>query len=183
MKLETRNKKISNYIYNNELKLEDVINDFYNYVNTIIINSNMLISNEDKEEIIFDVFFAVWKNLKKLDINKNMDVYISGITKNLIKRKYRDLKINYNIDDYEENLISSSNIELYLIENERRKFIIDKIKKFKKIDEEIFLQYYYEEKSIKEIAEFHNISQSRVKTKLFRLRIKLKKLLKNGGEF
>ena len=161
--MEVKNKKISNYIYNDELKIEELINDFYKYVNTIIMNSGIYLSDEDREEMSFDVFLAIWKNLKKLDINKNMNSYIIGITKNLIKKKYRDFKIDYNIDDYEENLISSSDIEIFLIEVEQKKSIINEIRKFKKIDEEVFLQYYYEEKSVKEIAEIHNISQSKVK--------------------
>ncbi len=180
--MEVKNKKISNYIYNDELKIEELINDFYKYVNTIIMNSGIYLSDEDREEMSFDVFLAIWKNLKKLDINKNMNSYIIGITKNLIKKKYRDFKIDYNIDDYEENLISSSDIEIFLIEVEQKKSIINEIRKFKKIDEEVFLQYYYEEKSVKEIAEIHNISQSKVKMKLFRLRKKLNNILKKRGD-
>lgn len=51
-------KKIKHYIYNNELDLEKIINDYSAYVGTIIDNiSKKTISNEDKEEIFaFQIF-------------------------------------------------------------------------------------------------------------------------------
>ena len=136
--MEVKNKKISNYIYNDELKIEELINDFYKYVNTIIMNSGIYLSDEDREEMSFDVFLAIWKNLKKLDINKNMNSYIIGITKNLIKKKYRDFKIDYNIDDYEENLISSSDIEIFLIEVEQKNLLLMKLENLKKLMKRFF---------------------------------------------
>ena len=71
----------------NALDIEKITKDYSNYVHTIIKNSNIDFSNEDIEEIIVDVFFALWKNEKRLDINKSMSAYIAGITKNLIKNK------------------------------------------------------------------------------------------------
>ena len=53
--------------------------------------------------------------------------------------------------------------------------------KMKKEDKEIFLLYYYNSRSIKEISEILNISISKVKTKLFRIRKKLKSELIKGG--
>ena len=85
--MEIKNKKISSYICKNELKIEDIVKDFSNYVYTIIRKSYINLSSEDIDEIVLDVFLAVWKNTPKLDINKDMSAYISGITKNLIKKK------------------------------------------------------------------------------------------------
>ena len=42
-----------------------------------------------------------------------MSSYIAGITKNLIKKKYRYIKIVDNIEDYEEQLIDFNSIELF----------------------------------------------------------------------
>ena len=48
-------KKIKQYIRNNELDLEKIINDYSSYVGTIIDNmSKCAIANEDKEEILND---------------------------------------------------------------------------------------------------------------------------------
>lgn len=58
--------KIGNYISQNTLDMTRVVNKYYNYVSTIIRNSAIL-SIEDEEEIISDVFFIIWKNRNKLD--------------------------------------------------------------------------------------------------------------------
>ena len=77
------NGKIKDYIENNELKLEKIINDYSNYAITII--NNMVKDNlnkEDKEEILSETFFVIWKNKNKLDINKNLSSYIAGVSDN-----------------------------------------------------------------------------------------------------
>ena len=73
------------------------------YVYIIIKNSGYLFSNEDVEEIASDVFLTIWKNKEKLDINKEISPYIAGITKNLLRKKKRDIKnINENIKNIDE---------------------------------------------------------------------------------
>ena len=102
------NGKIKDYIENNELKLEKIINDYSNYAITII--NNMVKDNlnkEDKEEILSETFFVIWKNKNKLDINKNLSSYIAGVTRNLVKEYLRKIRINYNICDYENILYLS----------------------------------------------------------------------------
>ena len=48
-------------------------------------------------------------------------------------------------------------------------------------DRNIFIKYYYYEKSINEIANDFKISESKVKSKLFRIRKKLHKAFKKRG--
>ena len=103
-KLKLEDRKIHTYIENDNLQMEMIIEDYSNYVKTIIRNSYINLSNEDVEEVVIDVFLTLWRNQDKLDINKSMSSYISGVTKNLIKYKYRQSKENLNIEEYEENL-------------------------------------------------------------------------------
>ena len=117
--METKNKKISTYIVNNKIQIEELMKDYTNYIYKVICNLNANLANEDIEEITLDVFLTIWKNKEKLDIDKKMSSYISGITKNLVKKKKRNIKINDNIDNYEEGLIDLTNIELFLVEKER----------------------------------------------------------------
>ncbi len=64
-------KEIKNYIKNNELDLEKIINEYSSYTATVINNmAKDNLNKEDKEEIISEVFFILWKNNKKLDYNK-----------------------------------------------------------------------------------------------------------------
>ena len=176
--MKIKDVQIYNYFSGNKLLIENVVNDFSNYIYTVIRKSNLKISDEDIEELVSDVVFAIWKNQDKLDINKKITPYIAGITNNLIKKKYRDTKVFDNIEDYDNKLIEDSNIELQFIENEFNEDIIKQLDKLKKEDKDIFILYYFNEKNIKDIANELNMSESKVKSKLFRTRKKIKKYLK-----
>ncbi len=180
-KLKLEDRKIHTYIENDNLQMEMIIEDYSNYVKTIIRNSYINLSNEDVEEVVIDVFLTLWRNQDKLDINKSMSSYISGVTKNLIKYKYRQSKENLNIEEYEENLVEVSNMEVILSHNEKRNIITEELKKVKKEDSEIFIEYYYDDRSVKEISKIFNMSESKIKSKLFRVRKRLKKALKKRG--
>lgn len=175
------NEKIYSYMIDNRLNLEKVMNDYTNYIYAIIRNDYTNFADEDIEEIILDVFLTLWNNQNKLDINKKMSSYIAGITRNLIKKKYRQKKINENIEDYEEKLIDFSNIEISFIQREKNTIINNELSSLKPEDKDIFIKYYYFEKSIKEIAIYYNISESKVKSKLFRIRKRLHSVLKKRG--
>lgn len=180
-KLKLEDRKIHTYIENDNLQMEMIIEDYSNYVKTIIRNSYINLSNEDVEEVVIDVFLTLWRNQDKLDINKSMSSYISGVTKNLIKYKYRQSKENLNIEEYEENLVEVSNMEVILSHNEKINIITEELKKVKKEDSEIFIEYYYDDRSVKEISKIFNMSESKIKSKLFRVRKRLKKALKKRG--
>lgn len=170
------NGKIKDYIENDEIELEKIIKDYSNYAITII--NNMVknnLSKEDKEEILSEIFFIVWKNKEKLDINKNLSSYIAGVTKNIAKEYLRRIKINYNICDYENTLYSYDEIEIFNTNMETIRKIENKLNNMKEIDKKIFLEFYYYCKSIKDIAKEQNISIFSVKQRLYRIRNKLKK--------
>jgi len=97
----------------------------------------------------------------------------------LIKEKYRKLKIVYDISDFENDVLNSVN----MYENDRELIwdIEQKIKGLKDIDIKIVNLFYYSSVSIKDIAKKLNISELNVKTRLHRIRKKIKKELNNGG--
>lgn len=173
-------KQIEEYYKNNEMDIDKIIEDFTPYITTIINKgTNSAISFEDKEEIFSDTFFLLWKNRNRININVSLNSYLAGITRNLIKEKYRKLKIFYNMADIENNLSYSVN----MYENDRE-LILDveqKMKGLKDVDIEIVNLFYYSGISIKDIAKRLNISEWNVKTRLHRIRKKIKKELNNGG--
>ena len=173
-------KQLEDYYKNNEIDLDEIIEDFTPYITTIINNgTDNALSFEDKEEIFSDTFFILWKNRNRLNINVSLNSYLAGITRNLIKEKYRKLKIVYDISDFENDILNSVN----MYENDRE-LIIDveqKIKGLKAIDIEIVNLFYYSSKSIKDVAKILNISELNIKTRLHRIRKKIKKELNNGG--
>lgn len=173
-------KQLEDYYKNNEIDVDKIIEDFTPYITTIINNgTDSTISFEDKEEIFSDTFFILWKNRNRFNINVSLNSYLAGITRNLIKEKYRELKISYDITDFENNAVNSVN----MYENDRE-LIFDveqKIKGLKDIDIEIVNLFYYSGISIKDIAKKLKISELNVKTRLYRIRKKIKKELNGGG--
>ena len=169
-------KEIKYYIKNNELDLEKIINEYSSYTATIIDNmARNSLNDEDKEEIVSEVFFILWKNKNKLNVNKYLSSYIAGITRNVVKEYLRKVKINFNISDYENSLYNYDKIDLLDDNVEEISKIEEKLKNMKKIDKTIFLDFYYSFKSIKDIAIEQKISEFSVKQRLYRIRNKIRK--------
>ena len=170
-------KNIKDYIKDNKLNIEKIFEDYSPYIKKIINNMvNENLSSEDKEEILIDTIFVLWKN-RDFDI-LSLDSYIAGITKNLVKEKLRKRLITYSISDY-ENSIEISKIDTYYDE---RNEIEDALNILTPIDQDVFRLYYYNQKSVKEISKALDISEFNVTTKLYRARMKLRKILKSGGD-
>lgn len=173
-------KQLENYYKNNEIDLDAIIDDFSPYITAVINNgTDESLSFEDKEEIFSDTFFILWKNSKKINIQVSLNSYLAGITKNLIKEKYRKRKIDFNTSNYEE-LNIADNTNFCEIERETLYDLESKIENLKNIDKEIIKLFYYSSKSIKDIAKILNISEFNVKTKLHRIRKKIKKEFDGG---
>lgn len=169
-------KIINYYKSNNELDLEKIIKDYSNYINTIINNMAKLnLNDEDKEEIVSEVFFILWRNKDKLDYNKRLSSYIAGVTRNIVKEYLRKKQIHFDISDYENSLYSYDNLELLNDNIEEIKKIEKKLETIKEIDRKIFIDFYYSSKSIKDIAKEQKISEFSVKQRLYRIRNKIKK--------
>ena len=167
--------KISDYINNDNLDLEKIINDYSTYINTIVNNmSKNILNNEDKEEIASEIFFPLWKD--RLEIDKFLSPYIAGITKNIVRNYLRKIKINLDISNYENSLYSYDDVNFFENNIEEISKIERKLETMKEIDKKIFLAFYYSSKSIKDIAREQKLSEFSVKQRLYRIRKKLKEV-------
>lgn len=168
------------YDVNNQIDWDKIIDDYTPYINTIINNTAYSLSYEDKEEILLDTFFVLWKNQD--NILYSLKAYIVGITKNLIKEKFRERQITYDISDYED--ISFSFENNLNMEERPEIIIIEKLfRQLKEIDFKIVNMFYYSSKSIKEIAKELNVSEFNVKERLYRIRKKIKKEFNMRGNY
>lgn len=164
------------------MELEKIVNQYTNYLYTTVTNMSYgNLSSEDIEEIISDVFFIFWKNKEKFDTSKKLNLYLAGIAKNLIKSKYRKIHINRNIEDYEGLLIDNYDISYNYEQMEKTRIIEDSLNCMQKEDKDMFVLYYYFSKSIKEISNELNCSEFKIKSKLFRIRKKIRTNLERGG--
>ena len=173
-------KKIEDYIKYQKLDLDKIVDDYTPYVRTIIsnmVNDNLI--QEDKEEILLDTFFILWKNYCDGKYIYSLGSYIAGIARNLVKEKLKKNNYTVDISDY-ENLLEFSSNDLYLSEREDISRLKKAINNLKDIDMKIINLYYYDYKSIKDIANKLDISEVNVKTRLHRIRKKIKKELNKG---
>ena len=176
------NKKIREYIFDGKMDITNIMKDFAGYVFIIIKNSKYNFNNEDIEEIASDVFLVIWQNQKKLDINKEIKPYIAGITKNLILKKQRTItNQNLDIEILEKSIQDNTDVHNKTEENEKTRIIMEELKNMKEEDRKIFTSYYYSSKKIKDISRKLGISEIKVKSRLSRIRKKLKKELEKRG--
>ncbi len=145
----------------------------------IICNINNL---DDVNDIIQEVYFELYKRIKKEDINSinNIDSYVIGIAKNRIKKYYSKLYNLKNIFKFDiekiNNIKNNINIEKevinYSIYNEIWKYIKTKDITIQKI----FLLYYKYDYKIKDISNILNITESKTKNDLYRTLNEIKKI-------
>ncbi|MBP3801132.1 MAG: sigma-70 family RNA polymerase sigma factor [Clostridia bacterium] len=174
--------KIGKYKESNNIDLEKLIDDYSGYVYTIIENmAGNTLSNEDKEEIISDTFFVLWKNKNKIKEEKILSSYIAGIVRNLVKLKSRTINLNNDINFFENTITDMKNIDLLCEQRDKIEIIENALLKMKEQDRVIFNLYYYSSMKITEISKKLNISDFNVKSRLHRIRKRLKKELEKGG--
>lgn len=175
-------RRIEDYKSRDKLDLERIIDEYSGYVYTIVENMTQNnLSEEDVQEIVSDTFFILWKNTDKLYDDKILSSYIAGIVKNLVKEKSRILRFDSSIFDYENEIADSSRIDMICEKREEIYLIEKSLKQMNQDDIMIFNLFYYQARKIKEIAKIMNISEFNVKTKLHRIRKKIKKDLSKGG--
>ena len=150
----------------NSINLDEIIDEFTPYVKKVIdymVGINL--SYEDKEEILTDTFFVLWKN-RNNKINY-LDSYIVGIAKNLVKEKFKKFNITYNIEDYENNVKYFDELEMFSEEREKLNNLEIGYKALNEGELELINMFYYSANSIKEISIKLKMSEANVKTKLF----------------
>lgn len=171
-------KELENYIANNCIDLDRLIDDYTPYLRTIIKNMvNNNLPEEDKEEIIIDTFFVLWKKYNENNTINSLSSYMAGITRNLVREKLKKIKDNIETEQC-ENLVEYSKLDIYVEEIEEVNELYKKINNLKEIDIKIINMFYYFNKSIKDIAKELKLSEANVKTKLHRIRKKIKQELK-----
>ena len=169
-------KLLEDYVKDGKLDIETVIKEYSGYVYTSIINmSNNVLSNEDIEEIISDVFFVLWKNKDKLKKTDKVNFYLVGIAKNLLKEKYRKLKENLNIDDYENYLSNDKALDEIYEEQTKMQILQKRLNSLNDNDKKIFRLFYYGNKKSKEIATELKMNEIAVRSRLHRIKKQIKK--------
>lgn len=167
--------------------LNDLVNDYGKYIRTIVSNSSKNLTEEDKEEILEDTIYNVYKKLDTIE-EDYLKPYIAKTTKNLVINK---LKSNEKFDAESLNELNeelgfevvdfNSDIEDIMVSNDKMILIKNIINNFNELDKKIFIDYYFTNKKISEISKLYKISKTNIKVKLHRARQTMKKELLKGG--
>lgn len=154
---------------NINFNIEIIIDEYSNYVFKIVDNIiGTSLPYQDKEEVVSDVFYLLWKNQN--NINNNLKGYLGVIAKNCSYSKLR--KSNETLE-YQDNLLNN-NVSIKDFDSDYMFTIKQKLSKLSLEEQQIFKLYYVEGYKIKEISNKLDMKVSLVKVKLHRIRKKLR---------
>lgn len=164
--------------------LERIMKKYSGYVCTVARNfSRGAFSEDDIDEISVEVFYKLWEHRGELDIKLGLSAYLSAVTKNAVKNRFRDLPPPYeDIDDISELEIPSVfSVEHQAELSDMMKCLDEGLKLLSPKKQEIFLRFYFYGESASQIADAMNITESSVRTELHRTRAKLQEYMSERG--
>lgn len=178
--MKINEKNFIKYLMKKNEKALDYIIDTYSGLVKSIVNKQLHNMKDYHEECIQDVFLAVWYGIDKYDNEKgNFKNWISAITKYkciMYKRKYSVLSLNQDIQDTD---IKIDNIDIELKKQELKEEVDILLQNLRPEDRKIFIEYYIEEKTVKEIARDMNIKDDNIYNRISRGKKKLRMLFQN----
>ena len=161
-----------------ERALDYTINTYGGLVKSVI-NKHLYNLEEYKEECMQDVFLAVWCGIDKYcDMKGDFKNWIAAIARYkciMYKRKYSSLNLNQGIEEVD---IKVDSIEIELKNKELKEEVNNLLENLKPEDKQIFIEYYIEDKTIKEIASGMDLRDDNVYNRISRGKKKLRNLFK-----
>ena len=159
----------------------ELVDRYQNFVFTTCIR--ILKNREEAEEVAQDSFIKVFNSLKTFRGDSKFSTWLYRIAyhKSLDKlkqfNKNQDLPL---IEEVTEDILERIENGLDFLVREERSEIIEKcISKLAETDAAIIGYYYFEDLSVKEIADIIDLTEDNVKIKLYRSRKQLFSLLNN----
>lgn len=161
-------KKVQNGREGSISAIEFLIEKFKNRIFTVCYR---IIGNiEDAKDISQDTFFEIYMKLKTLQDPRKFSVWIYKIavnkSTNFLRKKRRVLPFS------KANSFVTEEIDKKIIKRDTINFLLSRLTPDYRT---VFVLFYIEDKTIKEIASILDITESAVKMRLKRAREKLKK--------
>lgn len=155
------------------------------YCKTIAIN--ILGNSEDAKECENDAYHALWNTIPP-NRPSVLKAYLGRILRNIAIDKYdyntaqkRNSKFDLILSELEECIVSPANVELQYEQGEIAKRISEFLWTIDKENRIVFVRRYWYSDSISSIAAQFGMSESKVKSMLFRMRNRLKIYLEKEG--
>ena len=162
--------------------LEAIIDLYAPYVAAIVANiCGTVLTSEDIEETVSDVFYALWQNAEKVRHGK-LKAYLGAIARNTAKNKLRSLHNTLPLeDDVLHFPTQEDGPEAASLKKELQGETRIAVESLPEPDREIMKRYYYLYQPTSDIARDMHLNPSTVTTKLSRSRERLRRHLTERG--
>lgn len=149
------------------------------------IAQNILESREDAEEAVSDTYLAAWKSIPPTRPTV-LSAFLGKITRHMSLSLWRKRTAGKRgagetalvLEELEECLASTDSVEEAYETAELRRALDRFVKSLPQKERLVFVSRYWYLRSVKDISERTGLSESNIKTMLFRTRGKLRNFLK-----
>lgn len=151
-------------------KFDEVYNESYRDISRYVVVSSNNIG--DVQDILQNIYLEVYKNIGKVK-DKN---YVFGIAKNVMKKYYRFKFMKKSDEVLHDNISDNINLEKSVMEKFDTELVWNYLKKKGGNVSKIMYLYYYEDFTIKQIADTLNLTESNVKNYIYRTLKELRRI-------
>lgn len=178
---KTKDRELLKIIKKDKRKFEIIYKKYYSLVlNYICKRINDKAIGEDLASEVFEKAYKAIEDFKWQGVS--LSSWIFKIARNLLTDYYRRInKIGEGVSLSEiEDMFCDDDSSLYddVIKGEEEKLLFDSLREFKDKDQYLIYYKFFEDLSNKEIAAITGQSESNIGTRLYRIRRKLKDILK-----
>lgn len=161
------------------------INEFASaYYNSIYLFCLGRLGNNEQDayEVTNNVFLVLCLKWESID-KHNIEGWLYKTAKNKIyeyrRENYKHLSNLSDIDDFEDCLDISYNIESTVSEDDIEKYKTDILNSLKQEERELFNCYYIQKKNYGELTNIYHINEGALRTRITRINKKIRNIIKN----
>jgi len=174
------------YFSRDEKAIDATARKYGNYCFTI--SNNILKNNDDAQECVNDTYLRTWDNIPPAK-PINLRAFLGRITRNLSLDRYKfnrtkkreGSEFELLLTELEDCISTNLTIEAEFDSNFVVQIINDWLLSQSPENKTLFVRRYWHAESINDLASNHQMSESKVKSVLFRMRKNLKIQLKKEG--
>lgn len=173
------------FLARSETAVAELSNKFGHFCYTIAFN--ILSNYQDSEECVNDTYLTAW-NIIPPNQPRKLSSFLGRITRNIALDKFdyntakkRNGEFDLILSELEECISSPADVEKQYNEGETATYISTFLRKLDFEHRNVFMRRYWYADSISDISKRFEISESKVKSMLFRIRNKLRFFLEKEG--
>ena len=183
-KLEHQERLINAIKNNDSFVLKTLYTSNYNKIESLVLNNSG--TKEDAKDIYQDAFIVVWNNIKNnifVPINQTaVQGYLYTIAKNKWMDVVRSSKFKKTKSGYDNQSMAINNEDIYDLnqddlENKKLNLTMEAFKNIGGPCKQLLTTFYFEKKSLRDIAQELQIDEASAKNKKYRCMEKLRNMV------